>query len=67
MDRASDEQEYEDEILAEVAELEAESEEEYQKKVAEYKKHLEEWKIWRKKQVPTFLSRFLSPAYYIFK
>ncbi|XP_030584227.1 coiled-coil and C2 domain-containing protein 2A isoform X2 [Archocentrus centrarchus] len=50
VDRASDEQEYEDEILAEVAELEAESKEEFQKKLAEYKKQQEEWKIWRKKQ-----------------
>ena len=52
MDRASDEQQYEDEILSEVLELEAESEEDYQKKLAEYKKQLEEWKLWRKKQVP---------------
>ncbi|XP_072246111.1 coiled-coil and C2 domain-containing protein 2A [Leuresthes tenuis] len=50
VDRASDEQQYEDEILSEVLELEAESEEDYQKKLAEYKKQLEEWKLWRKKQ-----------------
>ncbi len=53
MDRASDEREYEDEILAEVVELEAESEEDYQRKLVEYKKQLEEWKLWRRKQVPT--------------
>lgn len=52
MDQASDEREYEDEILAEVVELEAEGEEDYQRKLAEYKKQMEEWKQWRKKQVP---------------
>uniref|UniRef100_A0A3Q1I2J5 Coiled-coil and C2 domain containing 2A n=1 Tax=Acanthochromis polyacanthus TaxID=80966 RepID=A0A3Q1I2J5_9TELE len=50
VDRASDEREHEDEILAEVVELEAESEEDYQKKLAEYNKQLEEWKLWRRKQ-----------------
>ena len=55
VDRASDEQEYEDEILAEVVELEAESEEDYQRKLTEYKKQLEDWKLLRKKQVPTYL------------
>ncbi|XP_061593922.1 coiled-coil and C2 domain-containing protein 2A [Cololabis saira] len=50
VDRASDEQEYEHEILAEVLELEAESEEDYQKNLAEYQKQLKEWKLWRKKQ-----------------
>ncbi|KAK2835891.1 hypothetical protein Q5P01_016375 [Channa striata] len=50
VDRVSYEQEYEDEILAEVVELEAESEEDYQRKLAEYKKQVEEWKLWRRKQ-----------------
>ncbi|XP_042339465.1 coiled-coil and C2 domain-containing protein 2A isoform X2 [Plectropomus leopardus] len=50
VDRESDEREYEDEILAEVVELEAETEEDYQRKLAEYKKQLEEWKLWRRKQ-----------------
>ncbi|XP_074490630.1 coiled-coil and C2 domain-containing protein 2A isoform X1 [Sebastes fasciatus] len=50
VDRASDEQEYEDEILAEVVELEAETDEDYLRKLAEYKKQLEEWKLWRRKQ-----------------
>ncbi|XP_050933184.1 coiled-coil and C2 domain-containing protein 2A [Lates calcarifer] len=50
VDQASDEQEYEDEIFAEVVELEAESEEDYQRKLAEYKKQLEEWKLSRRKQ-----------------
>uniref|UniRef100_A0A3B3VB92 Coiled-coil and C2 domain containing 2A n=1 Tax=Poecilia latipinna TaxID=48699 RepID=A0A3B3VB92_9TELE len=50
VDRALDEWEYEGEILKEVLELEAESEEQYQKKLAEYNKQLEEWKLWRKKQ-----------------
>ena len=52
MDRASDEQMYEDEISAEVVELEAEREEDYQRKLAEYKKQLAEWKLSRRKQVP---------------
>uniref|UniRef100_A0A3Q1BCK6 C2 domain-containing protein n=1 Tax=Amphiprion ocellaris TaxID=80972 RepID=A0A3Q1BCK6_AMPOC len=55
VDRASDEREHEDEILAEVVEFEAESEEDYQKKLTEYNKQLEEWKLWRRKQVPTYL------------
>ncbi|XP_047231585.1 coiled-coil and C2 domain-containing protein 2A isoform X1 [Girardinichthys multiradiatus] len=50
IDRVLDEREYEGEILAEVLEMEAESEEEYQKKLAEYKKQLEDWKLWKKKQ-----------------
>ncbi|XP_040896220.1 coiled-coil and C2 domain-containing protein 2A isoform X2 [Toxotes jaculatrix] len=50
VDRASDEREYEDEISAEVVELEAESEDDYQRKLAEYKKQLEEWKLLRRKQ-----------------
>lgn len=53
VDRALDEWEYEGEILKEVLELEAESEEQHQKKLAEYNKQLEDWKLWRKKQVPT--------------
>ncbi|XP_042564766.1 coiled-coil and C2 domain-containing protein 2A isoform X2 [Clupea harengus] len=50
VDRASDERECEAEILAEVSELQAESREDYERKVAEYKTHLEEWKTWKKKQ-----------------
>ncbi|XP_060934901.1 coiled-coil and C2 domain-containing protein 2A [Limanda limanda] len=50
VDQASDEQVYEDEISAEVVELEAESEEDYQRKLAEYKKQLAEWKLSRRKQ-----------------
>ncbi|KAK5907861.1 hypothetical protein CesoFtcFv8_005666 [Champsocephalus esox] len=50
VDRASDEHQCEGEILAELVELEAEMEEDYQRKLAEYKKHLEEWKVWRRKQ-----------------
>uniref|UniRef100_A0A8D0ASE1 Coiled-coil and C2 domain containing 2A n=1 Tax=Sander lucioperca TaxID=283035 RepID=A0A8D0ASE1_SANLU len=50
VDRTSDERDYEDEILAEVVELEAEIEEDYQKKFAEYKKQLQEWKLCRRKQ-----------------
>ncbi|XP_029282132.1 coiled-coil and C2 domain-containing protein 2A isoform X2 [Cottoperca gobio] len=50
VERASDERECEDEILAEVVELEAELEEDYQMKLVEYRKQLEEWKLWRRKQ-----------------
>uniref|UniRef100_A0A3B3BF83 Coiled-coil and C2 domain containing 2A n=1 Tax=Oryzias melastigma TaxID=30732 RepID=A0A3B3BF83_ORYME len=50
VDPASDQQEYEEEIQAEVMELEAEKEEDYQRSLAEYRKQLEEWKLWRKKQ-----------------
>lgn len=49
MDQAVDEREYEKEILAEVVELEVEQEEDYQRKLLEYKKQLEEWKLSRKK------------------
>ena len=54
VDQASDEQMYEDEISAEVVELEAESEEDYQRKLAEYKKQLAEWKLSRRKLVPNY-------------
>ncbi|XP_072553435.1 coiled-coil and C2 domain-containing protein 2A isoform X2 [Salminus brasiliensis] len=47
--RALDEQEQEAEILAEVAELQAECEEDYERKLSEYRRQLEEWKSWRKK------------------
>ncbi|XP_068581544.1 coiled-coil and C2 domain-containing protein 2A isoform X2 [Cebidichthys violaceus] len=50
VDQASDEREHEDEILTEVMELEAEMEEVYQRQLAEYRKQLEEWKLWRRKQ-----------------
>ncbi|XP_048108289.1 coiled-coil and C2 domain-containing protein 2A isoform X3 [Alosa alosa] len=50
VDRASDEREHEAEILAEVSELQAESWEDYEKKVTEYKQQNEEWKTWKKKQ-----------------
>ncbi|XP_029939889.1 coiled-coil and C2 domain-containing protein 2A isoform X2 [Salarias fasciatus] len=50
VDRESDEREHEDEILAEVVELQAEGEEIYLKKLAEYNKQLEVWRLWRKKQ-----------------
>ncbi|XP_037397529.1 coiled-coil and C2 domain-containing protein 2A isoform X2 [Pygocentrus nattereri] len=48
--RALDEREQEAEILAEVAELKAESEEDYERKMSEYRRQLEEWKSWRRKQ-----------------
>uniref|UniRef100_A0A8C8LP92 C2 domain-containing protein n=1 Tax=Oncorhynchus tshawytscha TaxID=74940 RepID=A0A8C8LP92_ONCTS len=48
--RASDEQDHEAEIQAEVDELQGEMEEDYQKKVTEYKRQQEEWKAWRRKR-----------------
>lgn len=51
MDQASDEHEYEKEILAEVVELEVEQEEDYQRKLLEYKEQMEEWKLSRRKKV----------------
>ncbi|KAJ7986525.1 hypothetical protein DPEC_G00340770 [Dallia pectoralis] len=50
VERASDERAYKAEIQAEVNELLGEMEEDYQRKVTEYKRHLEEWKVWRRKQ-----------------
>ncbi|KAM9384360.1 coiled-coil and C2 domain-containing protein 2A isoform 2-T2 [Pholidichthys leucotaenia] len=50
VNRSSDEHGYEDEILVEVVELKAEREEDYQKMLSEYRKQLEEWKLWRRKQ-----------------
>uniref|UniRef100_G3PLR0 DUF5523 domain-containing protein n=1 Tax=Gasterosteus aculeatus aculeatus TaxID=481459 RepID=G3PLR0_GASAC len=50
VDQASDEREHEEEILSEVMEREAEMEETYQRKLVEYEKQLEEWKLWRRRQ-----------------
>ncbi|KAK7919323.1 hypothetical protein WMY93_010607 [Mugilogobius chulae] len=50
VDRDLDEQEYEREIMAEMIELEAETEHEYQRKMADYKIQLEKWKLWKRKQ-----------------
>ncbi|XP_034036438.1 coiled-coil and C2 domain-containing protein 2A isoform X1 [Thalassophryne amazonica] len=49
-DRASDEREYENDISAEVEELEGDMEEEYQRRLAEYNKQLEKQKLWKRKQ-----------------
>lgn len=51
--RGLDEREHEAEILAEVAELQAEATEDYERKMVEYRRHLEEWRSWRRKQVPS--------------
>nr|XP_015200508.1 PREDICTED: coiled-coil and C2 domain-containing protein 2A isoform X2 [Lepisosteus oculatus] len=50
VDRVADEQSYESEIQAEICELKDEFEEEYLKKLSEYKTKYEEWKAWKKKQ-----------------
>ncbi|XP_067226933.1 coiled-coil and C2 domain-containing protein 2A isoform X1 [Chanodichthys erythropterus] len=50
VEREQDEQEYEDDIVAEVSELQAETEEDYQKKMSEYRRRHEEWKSWKRKQ-----------------
>lgn len=52
MERGRDEREHEAEILAEVAELQTELAEDYERKMVEYRRHLEEWRSWRRKQVP---------------
>lgn len=52
VEREQDEQEYENDIMAEVEELQAETEEDYQKKMSEYRRQHEEWKSWKRKQVP---------------
>ncbi|XP_061540786.1 coiled-coil and C2 domain-containing protein 2A isoform X3 [Phycodurus eques] len=50
VDRTSDEREYEKDILSELWELEAEGEVDYQRKLADYKTQLDEWKAWWRKQ-----------------
>ncbi|XP_016386999.1 coiled-coil and C2 domain-containing protein 2A [Sinocyclocheilus rhinocerous] len=50
VDREQDEQEFENDIIAEVSELEAEAEEDYQRKMSEYRRQHEEWKSWKRKQ-----------------
>lgn len=62
VDRGLDERLHEAEILAEVSELQAESREEHERKVAEYKKQHEEWKTWKKKQVCSFSTFNLGEA-----
>lgn len=47
-----DQREHEAEILAEVAELQTEVAEDYERKMVEYRTNLEEWRSWRRKQVP---------------
>ncbi|XP_062871722.1 coiled-coil and C2 domain-containing protein 2A [Trichomycterus rosablanca] len=50
VDRALDEREHENDILAEVAELRMEMMEDFERRMSEYRKHLEKWKSWRRKQ-----------------
>ncbi|XP_060793645.1 coiled-coil and C2 domain-containing protein 2A isoform X1 [Neoarius graeffei] len=50
VEREQDEREHEAEILAEVAELQTEATEDYERKMVEYRRHLEEWRSWRRKQ-----------------
>ncbi|XP_077464402.1 coiled-coil and C2 domain-containing protein 2A isoform X2 [Stigmatopora argus] len=50
VDRQSDQREYEKDILCEVWELEAEAEVDYQAKMSDYHKRLDEWKAWRRKR-----------------
>ncbi|XP_061682294.1 coiled-coil and C2 domain-containing protein 2A isoform X2 [Syngnathoides biaculeatus] len=50
VDRTSDEREYEKDVLSELWELEAEGEVDYQRKMADYRRQLDEWKAWRRKQ-----------------
>ncbi|XP_062991570.1 coiled-coil and C2 domain-containing protein 2A isoform X1 [Elgaria multicarinata webbii] len=50
VDQRLDEEEYEGDIQAEIAELLDENIEEYEKKMEEYKTQLQEWKSWKKAQ-----------------
>ncbi|KAG2465988.1 C2D2A protein, partial [Polypterus senegalus] len=50
VDKIKEEQMYESEIQAEASELMEEYEEEYQKKLADFKAKYAEWKAWKKKQ-----------------
>uniref|UniRef100_A0A3B5KVH3 Coiled-coil and C2 domain containing 2A n=1 Tax=Takifugu rubripes TaxID=31033 RepID=A0A3B5KVH3_TAKRU len=50
VDREKDEQEYEEEIMSEILDLELELEEEYRRKLLTYKLQLQEWNAWRNKQ-----------------
>lgn len=50
VDREKDEQEYEEEIMSEVLDLELELEEDYRRKLLTYKLQLQEWNAWRNKQ-----------------
>ncbi|KAL4635419.1 coiled-coil and C2 domain-containing protein 2A isoform X1 [Arapaima gigas] len=50
VNRSRDEQAFEAEIQAELTELQGEFEEEYQRKLSQYRRQLEEWKAWRRKQ-----------------
>lgn len=50
VDREKDEQEYEEEIMSEVLDLQLELEEEYGRKLLTYKLQLVEWIAWRNKQ-----------------
>lgn len=60
VERRLDEREHETEILAEVAELQTEAVEDYERKVVEYRRHLEEWRSWRRKQVPLLHHYYFS-------
>ncbi|XP_018588642.1 coiled-coil and C2 domain-containing protein 2A isoform X1 [Scleropages formosus] len=50
VNQSRDEQDFEEEIQMELVELQGELEEEYQRKISQYRQQLEEWKAWRKKQ-----------------
>ncbi|XP_056589201.1 coiled-coil and C2 domain-containing protein 2A isoform X1 [Triplophysa dalaica] len=50
VDTDHDELEFDNEIAMEISELQAEAEEEYQRKMSEYRRQHEDWKSWRKKQ-----------------
>ncbi|TSL61151.1 Coiled-coil and C2 domain-containing protein 2A [Bagarius yarrelli] len=50
VERGQDTREHEAEILAEVAELQIEVAEDHERKTIEYRRHLEEWRSWRRKR-----------------
>ncbi|XP_051515693.1 coiled-coil and C2 domain-containing protein 2A-like isoform X2 [Myxocyprinus asiaticus] len=50
VEREQEEQEFENEIMVEVSELQAETEEDYQRKMSEFRRLHEEWKSWKRRQ-----------------
>lgn len=56
MERGQDKQNHEAEVLAELTELQTEAAEDYERKMAEYRGHLEDWRSWRRKQVALLIN-----------
>lgn len=54
---------FENEIVVEISELQEEAEEDYQRKMTEYRRQHEEWKSWRRRQVLLFLDQCYPTAH----